>query len=323
MLTTRIQHSGCVTSLIRGARVIMDNMDVRPSVQRKALLVSYFTGPVAIVLVLVLGFFMVATRPPSPVDTYKALTEYNRAEYFARQYLLVWLAGSNRLSDRLAEMTSVGENMKLDLNPDPMSVTDINVTDVLRFPTDNPNETEWSFTLAASTIPPGSSATRNYYYVTFVEHEGAFQVITLPRLTTATMTPIKVNTVYTQKVALDGSLGKMLANFVQAFLIPGASGNLGRYVSESFQFPPITGAPYTSVRITALAAAGDTSIGGKEVSTAQPGDAFDVLVTVKTSVSTTTYTTQQLPLRVHMTPNGQWLVDTITSPVDFGAVSNR
>lgn len=297
-------------------------MDMRPSVQRKLLLASYLTGPIAIALVVVLGFFLISTRPPTPADTYKSLTEYSRAEYFARQYLLVWLAGSNRLDDQLAEMTSVGER-KLALNPDPMTVTDINVTDVQRFITNNPDETEWAFTLAATTIPPGGSRARNFYQVTFVEKDGSFQVITLPRLTTSPSTPIKVASVYGQAVALDGTLGKTLTNFAQAFLVPGNSGNLGRYVSESFEHPPITGAPYTSVRLTAIDATGGSQVGGKDVTTAQPGDSFDVLVTVRASVSTTTYVTMQLPLRVHMTPNNQWLVDSITSPVDFGEVAPR
>ena len=293
----------------------MVSMEVRPSVQRRALLVSFLTGPLAIVLVLLLGAFLIATRPESPVNTYKALTEYSRAEYFARNYLLMWLAGSPRVEDRFAEMTSVAD-IKLSLNPDPMTVTDINVTDVLRTPAGP--ETEWSFTLAATTIPPGSTMSRNFYYVTFVEHDGAFQAITLPRLTDSTVVPIKIATIYTQHAALDGTLGKMLANFVQAYIIPGASGSLGRYASESFNHSPIAGSPYTSVRITGIQVAGD-----KQVSDAQPGNSFDVLVTVKTSVSTTTYTTQQLPLRVSMTPNNQWLVDAITSPVDFGEVTNR
>lgn len=297
-------------------------MDIRPSVQRKLLLASYFTGPIAILLVLLLGFFMVSTRPPTPVETYTALTQYNRAEYFARQYLLIWLAGSDRLSDQLSEMTSVGER-KVELNPDPLKVTDVNVVSVKRWITEVADETEWSFTLAATTLPPGGQRARNYYEVTFVEKDGAFQVITLPRLTTVGTTPIKVATVYGQKVALDGVLGKTIANFAQAYIVPGNSGNLGRYISEQFNHPPISGAPYTSVRITAIEATGGAQVGGKEVASAQPGDSFDILVTVKASVSNTTFVTMQLPLRVHMTPNNQWQVDAITSPVDFGEVTEK
>lgn len=299
----------------------MAGMDIRPSVQRKLLLASYFTGPIAILLVLLLGFFMVSTRPPTPVETYTALTQYNRAEYFARQYLLIWLAGSDRLSDQLSEMTSVGER-KIELNPDPLKVTDINVVSVKRWITDVEDETEWSFTLAATTLPPGGQRSRNYYEVTFVEKDGAFQAITLPRLTTVSTTPVTVATKYGQKVALDGTLGKTLSGFVQAYLAPGKN-SLSGYVSEEFKYPPVSGAPYSSVKVTSIEATGGAQVGGKEVSAAQPGDSFDILVTVRASVSATTWVTMQLPLRVHMTSNSQWLVDDITSPVDFGEVTEK
>lgn len=319
-MTTSRQHVNQSTACHVPFRVdarYPTSMDVRPSVQRRALLVSFFTGPLAILLVLLLGAFLIITRPEQPVDTFKALSAYQRAEYFARNFLLVWLAGSPRQVDIYKEMTSI--DGKLELNPDPMTVTDINIMDVSRTTTDKPDEVEWAYTLAASTIPPGATATRNFYRVTFVEKNGAFQVISLPRLTSKGITPIKVATVYGQHAALDGTLGKMLANFSKAFLVPGGdSGALGRYASEKFTEQPIKTSPYTSVKITAIQVAKD-----KPVTDAKPGDSFDVLVTVKASISTTTFTTMQLPLKVSMTPNNQWLVDSITEPVDFGAVENR
>src|SRR5690606_12003736 len=133
--TTQGEHTRVSRPRICDTQGIMAGMDIRRSVQRKLLLASYFTGPIAILLVPLLGFFMVSTRPPTPVETYTALTQYNRAEYFARQYLLIWLAGSDRLSDQLSEMTSVGER-KIELNPDPLKVTDINVVSVKRWITD-------------------------------------------------------------------------------------------------------------------------------------------------------------------------------------------
>lgn len=292
-------------------------MDVRPSVQRRAILVSFFTGPISIVIVLLLGAFLILTRPQQPIDTFKALSSYQRAEYFARNFLLVWLAGSPKQESVYKEMTSV--DGKLELNPDPMTVTDINITDVNRYQGDAPGEVEWSYTMAASTVPPGASPTRNFYRVTFVEKNGAFQVISLPCLTSKGITPIKVASVYGQFAALDGTLGKMLANFAKAYLVPGSdNGALGRYASAQFGDQPIKGAPYTSVRLTAIQVSGD-----KQVTDAKPGDSFNILVTVRASISTTTFTTMQLPLKVSMTPNNQWLVDSITQPVDFGAVTNR
>lgn len=292
-------------------------MDVRPSVQRRVILVSFFTGPISIALVILLGTFLILTRPPRPVDTFKALSAYQRAEYFARNFLLIWLSGSSAQENVYKEMVSV--TGKLDLNPDPMTVVNINTTDVDRYQGDVPGEVEWSYTMVASTVPPGAGPSRNFYRVTFVEKDGAFQVISLPCLTSKNIVPIKVESMYTQFTSLDGTLGKTLTNFVKAYLVPGSdSGALGRYVSDKFGDQPIKGAPYTSVRVTALQTSGN-----RQVTDAVPGDSFDVLVTIRASISTTTFTTMQLPLKVSMTKNRQWLVDSITQPVNFGSVTAR
>ncbi|TXH10724.1 MAG: hypothetical protein E6R04_04500 [Spirochaetes bacterium] len=293
-------------------------MDVRPSFQKRALWISLISGPLAIIISVLTVMFSVITRPPSPVDVYRAQTQSVRAEFFARNYLLLWLGGSDRQDSRLKEMTSV--DARFSLNPDPVTVTEINITDVLRTPAKNVGETEWAFTLAASVVPPGGMASRNYYRVTFVEKDGAFQAIVLPRLTFNGVTPIQVDTIYKGSEALDGVLGKTIANFAKAYLTPSdGEGSLGRYVSEKFSEKPVKGSPYTSVRVTAIQT--DTPLG--QTTEPSPGTTLEVLVTVRAMMSTTTYTTMQLPLRVTMTKNSQWLVDAITEPVDFGNISSR
>lgn len=204
------------------------------------------------------------------------------------------------------------------LNPDPMRVTDLNITDVLWTPTEGA-EVEWAFTVAATAVPPGSTASRNFYRVTFVEKDGAFQAITLPRIINQGTTPIRIATKYTSNTALDGVLGKTLANFAKSYLVPGDSASLGRYVSERFDGAPISGSPYTAVKVTSI----NVEEGSPDPATAGPGSTVEVMVTVQASVSLTTFTTMQLPLRVSSTANGQWLVDAITEPVDFGAVEAR
>lgn len=290
-------------------------MDFRPSFQKRALWVALVSGPLAIIIVVLDVLFNIATRPPYPADVYLAQTQIVRAEYFARNYLLVWLAGGPPQEDRFKEMTSSGT--RLSLNPDPVTVMDINITDLQRTPV-NVN-TEWAFTLAASIVPPGGIPTRSFYRVTFVEHDGAFQAIVLPRLTTSGIVPIRVETEYASHAAVDGILGKTLANFAKAFLTPGDSGgSLGRYVSERFTAQPVLNSPYTSVRLTDVQFAGTV-----QPTDASPGQSLEVLATVRASMSTTTFTTMQLPVRATMTKNSQWLIDAITEPVDFGNVVAR
>lgn len=289
-------------------------MEIRPSVQRRALLFSVFAGPLAMLLSLAALIFVVVTKPPTAESVDSTITSYTKAEYFAKNFLLVWLAGGPKLNERFSEMSSASQ--KITLNPDPMTVTDINTTDVLKTPAGP--ETEWAFTLAATAIPPGGSMSRNFYRVTFVEKDGAFQAITLPRLTAQDSTPIRVDTVYTGGVDLASVLGKNVANFAKAYLVPGGAGNLGRYVSERFVGGPIANSPYTGVEITNISHSGDVDPTGIEA-----GGSLEIMVTVKASVSSTTFTTMQLPLRVSATANGQWLVEAITEPVDFGTVAGR
>lgn len=292
-------------------------MDVRPSFQKRALWVALISGPLAIIISALTVLFSIVTRPPSPVDVYRAQTQIVRAEFFARNYLLLWLAGSDRQESRFKEMTSV--DVRLTLNPDPVTVMDINVTDVLRTPAGS--ETEWAFTLVATVVPPGGNTSRNSYRVTFVEKDGAFQVIALPRIVFNGVTPIHVDTVYKGSEPLDGVLGKTLANFAKAYLTPSdGEGSLGRYVSPKFIDKPIQGSPYASVRVTDIQT---VAASGMQYIEPTPGTTLEILLTVRAMMSTTTFTTMQLPLRVTMTENRQWLVDSITELVDFGTVSVR
>lgn len=291
-------------------------MDVRPEVQRKFLLTSMLSGPIALVLALCAVAYVVLTKPPTAVNVHRELSSYTNASYFARNYVLVWLGGSAKQKDSIASMSSVPASFAL--NPDPMTVTDLNVIDVLWTPTDGA-ETEWAFTIAATAIPPGNAASRNFYRVTFVERDGAFQAITLPRIINQGITPIRIATKYTSSTALDGVLGKTLANFTKSYLVPGDSASLGRYVSDKFLGAPISGSPYTAVKLTSI----NVAEGSPDPTTAGPGSSVEVMVTVQASISLTTFTTMQLPLRVTSTANGQWLVDSITEPVDFGAVEER
>lgn len=272
------------------------------------------SGPVAVVVAVLTLVFVIATKPPAPLNTYKALTQYTRAEYFARNFLLMWLAGGPPQEQRFKEMVSV--DTKVGLAPDPLTVTDINVTDVSMTPAGP--EREWAFTLVASLVPPGGTASRNFFRLVFVEHDSAYQVITLPRLTTSGITPIRVASIYGQHAALDSVLGKVIANFSQAYLIPSNSSQMGRYASEKFTDKPVPNSPYTSVKVSDIQVAGDT-----QPTEVKPGQGLDVLVTVKASISVTTFSMMQLPLHVTQTSNGQWLVDMFTEPVDFGEVTAR
>ena len=100
----------------------MATMDVRPEVQRKFLLMSMLSGPVAIVVAVLAMAYVVLTKPPTPTDVHRELTAYTNASYFARNYLLVWLGGSTRQQDNIMSMTSADPPMAPTGMPPPMTL---------------------------------------------------------------------------------------------------------------------------------------------------------------------------------------------------------
>ncbi|MDD4865821.1 MAG: conjugal transfer protein [Mycobacterium sp.] len=274
---------------------------------------------VAIVAIIGLVFWLIRIEASQrPVNVLAEINGYVGAEFFAHNFLLVWLAGGARDAEKLSTMTALPGQPEL--NPDPFTVLDINaVPPVTR--TAAGKETEWGLTLAATLIAPGSSGTsaRNYFRVTFVEAGGTYKALMWPRPVNNTARAVQINSSYTHGLDITGPLGAQVSAFMTAFYTKDSAGSLGNFVSSQFSETAIKGSPYTTVQVTSILAAKDT----RDTANATPGTTVHVLVAAKAAASTDTFSLINAPLRMTLSNNKQWLVDGFDDPVHFGAVSYK
>lgn len=287
-------------------------------------------------VVLVIGVLIF--RPTQkPVDVLKEINAFTNAEFFAHNFLLVWLAGGPDQAKQLVSMSAMSGQPEM--NKDPFTVLDINtVPPVLR--TDAGKETEWALTMAATLVPPGGSGSsmRSYFRVTFLEAAGTYKALMWPRPVNISTRAIQIAPFYGQGIGLTTPLGTAVCNFMTAFYTsnsargdactssdPGTSNNAGPgknasamrlYVSSQFTDEPIANSPYTGLQVTSIQA----GQGSPDPASAKPGDTIHVLVTAKALSSTTTFNTIDAPLRLTLSQNHQWQVDGFDEPIHFGAV---
>lgn len=290
----------------------------RPRARERALWVAIIAGPLSLLLslLLVLGVMIVIARTPKPVDVYRAIAATQRAEHFASDSLLLVLAGNSSMEKKLIARKSDEESIPLSING--FEVFTISPVDVQRYPgTDG--AVEWVVTLSATRVVPGTDGVprTNNYLVTLIERNASFQLLTLPRIVNPTTESFTVASAYTAAVDKNGALGKALNGFVTAYLTTGQPGvSLRDYISAQFTGSPITDSPYNAVDIEWIRALN----GSKDISTAKPGDVFNVLVRVRASASQDTWTTLDIPVQVSMADNANWWVDGFDSPLQWGKI---
>ncbi len=284
-------------------------------VKRRSFFATAAAAWVALLGVVALTTVLLVRTAPKPVDVLSEINDYVSAEFFARNFLLVWLAGGPTEAGKLVSMSAMSGQPEM--NPDPVTVTDINaVPPISRTPAGK--ETEWAITLAATLIPPGAGrAVRSFFRVTFLEAGGTFKALMWPRPVNDTSRAVQIAPFYTQGVGLTSPLGTAISNFMSAFYTSNNAGALGRFVSAEFTDDPIVNSPYTSVAVKTITAAKDSP----DPATAQPGDTIHLIATAKAASSTTTFNTIDAPLRVTLGNNRQWLIDGFDEPVHFGAVT--
>jgi hypothetical protein len=268
----------------------------------------------ALLGVLLLTVVTLLRPAPKSVDVLAEINAYAGAEFFAHNFLLVWLAGGPGEAEKLVSMSA--RTGQPEMNRDPVTVSDINaVPPISRTPAGA--EIEWGITLAATLIPPGAGrAIRTFYRVTFLEAGGTYKALVWPRPVNDTSRTVQVAPWYTNGIGLNTPVGTAVSNFMSAFYTSNNAGTLGRFVSADFTEEPIAISPYTSIEVKAITAGKDSP----DAASAKPGDTINLLVTAKAASSTTTFNTIDAPLRVTLGANRQWLVDGFDEPVHFGAV---
>ncbi|TQC45046.1 hypothetical protein EEB14_33955 [Rhodococcus sp. WS4] len=258
---------------------------------------------VAVVVVMVLAMmFSGNARIPNTTEDFTKLT---RVQFFAQNFMTIWLTGTDKDVPAIKEMVSAPSALPDKWNPEPMEISDLNVADIKS--TGGVAFTEWVVTVGATLIPPGTAVPqRNYFAVTVIEKDGSFRALTMPRPVNITRAPVSVQTGYTNSVGSATPLGTSVTNFVAAFYTQNTSGSLGRYVSSDFDPVPIANSPYTSAEVLSI-----KSREAVDMQNGTAGDTAELLVTIKSAMSLSTYNTIEVPMTVQRTDNGQWLVSSI------------
>jgi hypothetical protein len=256
-------------------------------------------------------------KPPQRVEVQREIGEYTSASFFARNFITLYLTGKKEDSQALGRMTVITEPPKL---PDhPYTILDVNLVEPKRITAGS--NTEWTFVAGVTLIPPGTGgAQRNYFFINLLEsRDKTFRAMSWPRLVNYTTPAFEMKTLYTQGVALHGPLGLMLNNFVTAFYQSGNPGQLGSFITQNFSEKPITRSPFTSIEVQTIAASQDSP----NPSDASPGSTAHILVTVKGSSASDTWSVFQAALEVTLGDNNQWLVNGFDDAIDFGEVSEK
>ncbi|SKT56545.1 Uncharacterised protein [Mycobacteroides abscessus subsp. massiliense] len=291
----------------------------KPKARERGLVFSIISGPLALLLVVLMVFLMarILSNLPKPVDTYKAITEVTRVQNYARNSLLLWMGGSS--SAQVALMARSSASQTIELSKVPFEVRSIDPSDIVRF--QGADAVEWQATFAVTFVAPGSnSAQINRFLLTILDKDGNYQMLLWPSIVNPDTQPFKVASKYTVPVDSNGSLSQSLGRFVTAYLTStGGATSLGQYVSSKFTGSAIADSPYSLAEIQEIKA----STGSPLPSNAEPGTELKVLVKVKASASLDTWSVMHLPLRVTLGSNKVWLVDGIDAPVGWGTIAGR
>lgn len=284
------------------------------------------TGPVALVIALVLA--VVVMRIPDP-ETHSVPAEVaatDNAKNWASNYLLLWLAGTgpSRGEDispnlkTLQEMSSVpGE---FTLPPTPYTVQDIAPVSAVSYPAGD--DTIWRMVLSATVVSPGSGGvSRMQYAMDLTEHSGGYQVTALPRQVNSTTTPFAINTLYNETADSSSALYTAAEAFAKAYLTPNDGGNFGTTISGNYDGVPLANSPYSKAEVTSVLYYLPDS--GVDMYNVRPGDIAEALITVRAESSSSTFNYTQLPVSMIVLDNNQWAVDYMNDYVDIGATVPR
>lgn len=294
--------------------------------RNQLLFVWALTGPIALILALLLLVAVVRMPDPAEHDVPAEIAATDNAKNWASNYLLLWLGGTgpSRGEDEspnlrlLREMSSVPGEFTLPTSP--YTVQDISPVSATAIPAGE--DTIWRMEMSATVVSPGSSGvTRLQYALDITEHSGGYQATALPRLVNSTTTPFSINTLYAEHADPSSAMYKSAEAFATAYLTPDTGGNFGATVSGNYSGVPLTNSPYSKVTVTSVMFyLPDMSV---DMLNVQSGDVAHALITVRAESSTSTFNYTQLPVKMVVLDNLQWAVDAMEDFVDIGETVPR
>lgn len=308
-------------------------------VKEKAFLLS---GPVAAVGLIVLSLVLVlrsCTVDDTEYATIDQVTEHmsntTQATNFATDYVSLWLAGQGPANTQDADSPhQAALNRRTSTNIDTVALPStpyrVNSTRGWLAPDgwmEVGSGTLWRIVVEASVVQPGASRVSDMFFQVDVAEgpDKTFRVYALPRPIARTETPIAVRTAYRYTVEKDSAMFSAAQRYASAYLTPDGDGaGLGTTTGPEYHGDPITGSIWRDATVTDVsyydlnaAAEGDSSV---DPATAEADDQLEVLITVRASTSTSSFTTLQIPVTMQMMSNGQWVVAKFSERTFFDGI---
>lgn len=268
---------------------------------------TYLSWVTAVMVIALIA--MIATKPePAIPDAAREFSTMQRVQFFSTNFLTVWLTGTERDAPTVKQMVSDTSVLPSKWGTEPVEISDVNVAALDRL--SDAGRTEWWVTLGVTVVPPSTGTPqRLYYLVTVIEQDEALRALTMPRIVEHTRPGVDQMPDFDAAVSVTSALGTAVSQFTSAYFTAG-DGALGRYVSADFSGGPIAGSPYTSADVLTIRTKGSINVDQHEV-----GKPVRLLVTVRAGFSLTTFHTMDVPMTVHRTDNGTWLINSVDTVV--------
>lgn len=285
-----------------------------------------FAGAFALPLALFASCQAMTVETAPETDTVAEVRMINRAQNWSHDFMVLWLGGSDdgrestTSSATLRSMVDAPGEVTLPRTGYTVQSMDVYVDDARQI-TDG--EIIWRMRASAVVVAPGGGGVERMTFTFDVaEYDDSFKVTALPRPIHSGSTPFEVLTGYSDSAELDSTLAAGAKNFATAYLVPdSSSSSLASTVTENYDGYPLSKTLWSTAEVISV---NYYSTDSKfDLSSADTGDTVNVLITVKASTSSSTYSTIQLPVTMKMQSNGQWVVDAMDDLVYYQDIETK
>lgn len=310
----------------------MPALELSDTRKNQILMWGLYAAPIALILSIISPIIALSIKSqiPEPQNVHAEVDQQTAAEQFSRDFMTLWLAGVDKgdspdgspNAKTMQRMVSVPGEWQLP--PQGYRVENIDVRVLSTYDLSGGDETldEKGMKIRATALvaPPGSSgaARRTFEFDVMAKDGDNFRVTALPRQVGVTQVPYEAVPAYNYVAGADTPLGQSAQRFVEAYFLPkDSNAGLGATVSENFRGVPVSNPMWEKVQVARVDwyAPADSPHSGGVLDDVQTGDVIHAMLTVRGESTTATFSTVQVPARMIVTSNGQWVVDALEDEV--------
>lgn len=192
--------------------------------------------------------FVQATQPAtsSAAQVVDQSNERAVVGQFAQQVVVTWLTSTQEKPDALLAL--VHDAQVSGLSQTAFTVSDPAIAGITLV------DGIWSATVAATVTDTHKTTARRFFQVPVRYTQGTVTALTLPSPVSPPPVTIGSSSGYRAQVDTTSPLGQTVSQFLTAYIA--GAGDVSRYLTPGVVLTPLAPAPYTSVRVTEIRAAG-------------------------------------------------------------------